>query len=68
MLDTLLNLLPKVGSAVLMLPEFVALVKSVGATLSTGDQATLKTAYALAIEDSDEANADLAALIAERLA
>lgn len=64
MLANLLALLPKVGSVVAALPEFAALVADVVRTLDTEDQATLKDAYALAIDGSDQAHSDLQALVA----
>lgn len=67
MLATLLALLPKVGSVVAALPEFAALVESVIDTLDADDQATLKDAYALAIQQSDRAHAELQALVASRV-
>lgn len=66
MLATLLALLPKVGSVVAALPEFAALVANVVDTLDGDDQATLKDAYALAIQESDEAHAELQALVAAK--
>lgn len=67
MLDNLLALLPKVGHVVAALPEFAALVAEVVDTLGEDDQQTLKTAYALAIEQSDVAHGDLQALVRDRL-
>lgn len=64
MFETLLALLPKVGSVVLALPEFLNLLNQAKATMTESDQATLQAAYALAMTGSDDANAELAALIA----
>ena len=64
MLTTILNLLPKIGSAVAALPEFLKLVNDVKATLSETDQAKLQSAYELAKQDSDAAHDELAALVA----
>lgn len=66
MLATLLALLPKVGSVVAALPEFAALVAGVIDTLGEDDAQTLKDAYTLAIDGSDQAHADLQALVAAR--
>ena len=64
MLADLLALLPKVGAVVARLPEFASLVDTVLKTLPSDSQDDLKAAYALAIEGSDEAHAELQALVA----
>lgn len=66
MLSTILTLLPKVTSVVASLPEFVAVIKAAAGQLHEDDQVVLKNALALAQAGSDEANAELAALIASR--
>lgn len=48
------------------LPEFAHLVQDVLKTLHGDDQATLKDAYALAIQESDQAHAELQALVAAK--
>lgn len=63
MLTTILALLPKVGPVVAALPQFKALVDQIKDTLSSDDQATLQSAYALAMKRSDQAHADLQALV-----
>lgn len=68
MLTTILELLPKVTAAVAALPEFARHIKAVKDTLSEDDQATLQTAYELAKQGSDEAFAELDALVAARTA
>lgn len=67
MFETILALLPKITSAMASLPEFIQLVEDVGNTLGMDDQEALQDALELAQEGSDQANAELAALIAERL-
>lgn len=64
MLTELLALLPRVSSAVAALPEFVAVIRKAKAAMSEKDQKTLQTAYDLARAGSDEANAELEALVA----
>lgn len=66
MLSTILALLPKVGPVVAALPEFANLVHDVFQTLNEDDQAVLQGAYELAIAGSDEAHAELQALVAAR--
>lgn len=66
MLATILALLPKVTSVVAALPEFAKLIADVKDTLSEDDQAVLQNAYDLAMQGSDAANAELAALVAAR--
>lgn len=66
MLGTLLALLPKVPAVVAALPEFAALVGDVIKTLKGDDQEVAKRAYALAIDGSDQAHADLQALVAAK--
>lgn len=65
MLSVILGLLPKVGPVVAALPEFKALVDTIGSTLNTTDQAKLQSAYALAKDRSDKAHADLQQLVAD---
>jgi hypothetical protein len=64
MFETLLALLPKIPAVVASLPEFLNLFNSVKSTLSETDQATLQTAYELAQDGSDDAHAELQALVA----
>jgi hypothetical protein len=66
MLNTILALLPKVTAAVAALPEFVAHIKAIKATLSEDDQTVLQNAYELAKQGSDAANAELEALVAAK--
>lgn len=68
MLTELLALLPKVSSAVAALPEFVAVITKAKEAMTEDDQVTLQNAYELAIQGSDAANAELAALVAARTA
>ncbi len=67
MLSIILALLPKVPSIVASLPEFLALIEHAKSTLSETDQAKLQAAYTLAMQDSDEAHDELAALVASHL-
>lgn len=67
MLSVILALLPKVGPVIASLPEFANLVSRIGSTLSSTDQQTLQAAYELAKRDSNEAHADLQALVKEKL-
>lgn len=66
MLSIILALLPKIGPVAAALPEFKALIDQVLGTLKGNDQETLKQAYALAIQKSDAAHADLQQLVAEK--
>lgn len=66
MLDTILNLLPKVGTVVAALPEFAKLIVDTKASLTEEDQAVLQNAYELAKQGSNEAHAELQALVAAR--
>lgn len=64
---TLLAALPAIGPVVAALPEFKRLFDEIMATaIEPRDQDELKKAYALAIQDSDQAHADLQALVASR--
>ncbi len=66
-LATALGILPVVGPVIAAAPEFKKLWDGIVATFdSDADQATLKDAYALAIDDRDAAHADLQKLVAER--
>ena len=65
-LQTVLNLLPKVGPIVAAAPEFKALFDQIIATFGEHDQDTLKEAYALATSHARDAHAELAALVKER--
>lgn len=67
MLAILLALLPKVGPVVAALPEFKALFDQIKDTLSSDDQDTLKEAYELARDRSDQAHDDLQKLVQDRL-
>lgn len=67
MLSTILALLPKISSAVAALPEFAKLIRDAKAAMSEDDQAVLQSAYDLAIAGSDQAHADLQALVAARI-
>lgn len=67
MFAALLGLLPKVPAVIAALPEFAGLVDRVKSTLGSDDQQTLQDAYELAKSDSDQAHADLQALVAEKL-
>ncbi len=65
MLSTILALLPKVGPVVAAIPEFKALIDQAKTVLSSDDQAVLQSAYELAKQRSNEAHADLQALVAK---
>lgn len=65
MLQTLLNLLPVVGPVVAALPQFLDLIEQAKSVLSDDDAATLEEAYALARKNSDQAHAELQALVAQ---
>lgn len=67
MLSIILALLTKVPAVVAVLPEFLALINHAKDTMNETDQAKLQTAYELAMQDSDDAHDELAALVAEHL-
>lgn len=64
-LSTILALLPKLAPAVAALPEFKRLFDQLVATFdSEADQAELRAAYELAIDDAEDAHGKLAAIVA----
>ena len=69
-LSSILKLLPIVGPAVAALPEFKKVYDQIVATFGSGDQATLREAYADLMAENDEGHQrlqeKLAAAAAER--
>ncbi|MGB7407137.1 MAG: hypothetical protein WA908_01410 [Pontixanthobacter sp.] len=65
-LQTILNLLPKVGPIIAAAPEFKALIEQILASFdSDADQETLKEAYRLAVSNAREAHTELQAIVAQ---
>lgn len=64
-LQTILNLLPKVGPIIAAAPEFKALVEELIETFASDrDQAELQAAYEQAISNADDAHEKLQQIVA----